>query len=94
MRWVAVSLSGQQASEPPRQRPTKKAGRKPEPEPSVQVPASTRVAAAAVLDRIVMPADAVERISDLLSPGSSLIVSDLPLSHETGKYTDFIILTK
>jgi hypothetical protein len=36
----------------------------------------------------------VTRISEMLSPGSSLIVSDLPYSNETGKYTDFIILTR
>ena len=58
------------------------------------MPASARLAAAAALDRITMPPDAVERISDLLSPGSSLIVSDYPISNETGKYTDFIILTR
>ena len=55
---------------------------------------SVRVAAAAALDRVEMPTGAVDRISELLSPGSSLIISDHPLSAETGKYTDFIILTR
>jgi hypothetical protein len=50
--------------------------------------------AGAALDRIVMPADAVERISELMMPGSSLIVSDNKLSDETGEYTDFIVLTR
>jgi hypothetical protein len=96
MRWVAVTLPVHQASapsEPARLRPQKKSSR-PEAEQPVHVPASARVAAAATLDRITMPPDAVERISDLLSPGSSLIVSDYPISNETGKYTDFIILTR
>ena len=41
-----------------------------------------------------MPADAVERISEMMMPGSSLIVSDNRLSDETGEYTDFIVLTR
>jgi lipoprotein-anchoring transpeptidase ErfK/SrfK len=96
MRWVAVTLPVHQASAPSeaaRVRPQKKSGRQ-ETEQPVHVPASARVAAAAALDRITMPPDAVERISGLLSPGSSLIVSDYPISNETGKYTDFIILTR
>ena len=39
-------------------------------------------------------AGAVERISELITPGSSLIVSDNKLSDETGEYTDFIVLTR
>ncbi|MGA7390497.1 MAG: L,D-transpeptidase [Pseudolabrys sp.] len=45
------------------------------------------------LDRIKIPQDVVERISELLTPGSSLIISDYGISNETGKDTDFIVLT-
>jgi hypothetical protein len=45
------------------------------------------------LDRIEIPQDAIDRISELLTPGSSLIISDYGISHETGKDTDFIVLT-
>jgi hypothetical protein len=38
--------------------------------------------------------DVVERISELLTPGSSLIVSDYGISEETGKDTDFIVVTQ
>ncbi len=48
--------------------------------------------AEAALDRIDIPADVVERISELISPGSSLIISDEGMSAETGKDTDFVIL--
>jgi hypothetical protein len=48
----------------------------------------------AALDRIVMAPELVERISELMMPGSSLIVSDNKLSDETGEYTDFIVLTR
>lgn len=45
------------------------------------------------LDRIEIPQDTVERISELLTPASSLIISDNGFSHETGKDTDFIVVT-
>ncbi len=45
------------------------------------------------LDRIEIPRDAADRISELLKPASSLIISDHGMSHETGKNTDFIVLT-
>jgi hypothetical protein len=48
----------------------------------------------AALDRIEIPQDVVERISELLTPGSSLIVSDYAISGETGKDTDFIVVTQ
>jgi hypothetical protein len=35
-----------------------------------------------------------ERISGMITPGSSLIVSDNRLSDETGEDTDFIVLTR
>src|SRR6266853_963603 len=47
----------------------------------------------AALDRIEIPRDTVERISELLTPASSLIISDNGFSHETGKDTDFIVVT-
>ena len=47
----------------------------------------------AVLERIDIPQDVVDRISELLTPGSSLIISDHGISHETGRDTDFIVLT-
>jgi hypothetical protein len=50
------------------------------------------VDASAALDRIEIPPDVVARISQLLTPGSSLIVSDYGLSRETGNDTDFIVV--
>jgi hypothetical protein len=48
----------------------------------------------AALERIAIPEDAVTRIMALMSPGASLIISDLGMSHETGRGTDFIVLTR
>jgi L,D-transpeptidase catalytic domain len=44
------------------------------------------------LDRIAIPKEAVDRISELAGPGASLIVSDEPLSREAGQATEFIVV--
>src|SRR4051812_12468592 len=49
-------------------------------------------AAVGALDRIVIPPDVAERISGMILPRSSLIISDEPLSPETGKGTDFVMV--
>jgi hypothetical protein len=51
-------------------------------------------AAAAVLDRLDLPQDVADRVSEYVTAGATLIVSDHGLSHETGAYTDFIVLTR
>ncbi len=58
-----------------------------------------RVAAAApsasqALDRIEVPAEVENKISEMLWAGGSLIVSDKAMSGETGDSTDFVILTR
>jgi len=54
-------------------------------------PAAT---AAQAIERIDIPEATRERISALMSPGASLIISDQGLGSETGTETDFIVLTK
>jgi hypothetical protein len=44
------------------------------------------------LDRIEVPREAIEQISQLLTPGASLIISDYGISHETGNDADFIVV--
>ena len=56
------------------------------------VETKTASTAAEALDRIELPKEAVDRISELLTPGSSLIVSDLGNSYETGQGTEFVVL--
>jgi lipoprotein-anchoring transpeptidase ErfK/SrfK len=48
--------------------------------------------ARAALERVEIPQDEVARISQLLTPGSSFILSDYELSTETGNDTDFIVV--
>ena len=46
------------------------------------------------LDRIDIPREAIGQISQLLTPGSSLIISDYGISDETGTDTDFIVVMR
>ncbi len=46
------------------------------------------------LDRVTIPQEAIDRIAELLTPGSSLIISDEGLGRETGRYTEFIVETR
>jgi hypothetical protein len=59
---------------------------------SAEATPTDAAAPSAALDRITIPQDVVERISELMLPGSSLIVSDEPAHKETGKQTDFVVL--
>jgi hypothetical protein len=49
--------------------------------------------AAEALERVTVPPEATNRISDLLSVGASVIISDLGLGPETGAGTDFTVMT-
>jgi len=62
-----------------------KSGRDAEPVPTD--PGSAKAA----LDRITIPQDALDRIGNV-TPRSSLILTDEPLSAETGKGTEFVVL--
>jgi len=80
VRWTVVSIpekSSLNQGNPPRLRK----------EPAIPNKAN------AVLERVEIPQDAADRISELLTPGSSLIISDYGISNETGNDTDFIVLT-
>ncbi len=46
------------------------------------------------LNRVVIPQHVHQKIAELIKPGSSLIVSDRGPSIETGKGTDYVILTR
>lgn len=46
-----------------------------------------------VLDRISVASEVRQRVSQMLTPGSSLIIADSGMSNETGKGTDFVVET-
>lgn len=50
--------------------------------------------ARAALDRIVIPPALNDKIAALLTPGSSFAITDNGLSRETGRGTDFVVLTR
>ncbi len=52
----------------------------------------TRGYSGSALERLVIPRETIDRISELVSPGSSLIISDEGISSETGNHTDFVVL--
>jgi len=81
MRWNVVSMPGAGVE------------RKAEKGKHVVVtgPASNATEA---LERVTIPQDAIDQISELMSPGASLIISDQGLGSETGSGTDFIVLTR
>jgi hypothetical protein len=86
MRWTVVSMY----ASPTRIEPAAPTGYG---RPRGPVPARTDVAAAgAALDRIALTQEARDLISEVVLPGSSLIVSDEGLSRETGKDTDFVVV--
>jgi hypothetical protein len=96
MRWNVMSMAG--GAEPARdsdhaERDNRKTGKKFEPAPKPAVESKLPTAALA-LDRIHLPKEAVDRIGEILIPGSSLVISDQGLGSETGRMTEFIVLTK
>ena len=79
MRWTVISIAGQQPTVPATY--------------EHQSNASAVRSASEALDRLELPKDVTDRIDTMLTPGSSVIVSDRGISSETGPGTDFVILT-
>ena len=93
IRWLAVSLGYDRAASRPE--PAKRKGRATRDERPVPLMADAlRQAAVNALDRIELPPEALERIGPLVAPGTSLLISDQGLGGETGRDTDFIVVTK
>ena len=96
MRWNVVSMPLTAAQAAPAA--SKKGAPKQQQQPQ-RVSKSVRGAvvtsessnATDALDRVTIPQEAIDRISELLTPGSSLIISDEGLGRETGRYTEFIV---
>jgi hypothetical protein len=88
IRWTVVSIPEKSTPGVASQKLHKGAAKR-----TVETVSPAPDKASAAFDRIEIPREAVERISELLTPGSSLIISDHGISNETGKDTDFIVLT-
>jgi hypothetical protein len=90
LRWNVVSMPGAGSAPVKVKKSVKGKHVEPAAAPVVAPPSNATEA----LDRVTIPQDALERISELMSPGASLIISDKGLGGETGKGTDFIVLTR
>ena len=89
LRWNVVSLLGRHPDgSGGKPNATAHGGRGGEVEAISTVPVSAKAA----LDRIAIPQDTVDRISEMVGPRSSLIISDEALSPETGDGTEFVVL--
>ena len=82
-RWSVVSIPEVSTSPDPTKERKAPKQQIVETAPSVQSSDYANTA----LDRIEIPQDAVERISELLTPGYLLIISDYGMSSEIGPYT-------
>jgi hypothetical protein len=92
MRWNLMTIPTD-GNAMPEYRSSRRHGREqsaPVPVAHLKAPSS----AAEALDRIHFPKEAVDRIGELLIPGSSLVISDDGLGRETGRGTEFIVLTR
>ena len=98
MRWNLVSMpmtAGQPAAAAAAKKGAAQQGRRNAPRLSAarSSPANSSNATEA-LDRVTIPQAAIDRIAELLTPGSSLIITDEGLGRETGRYTEFIVETR
>jgi hypothetical protein len=83
LRWTALAMYPSSAHRRPASGPPSRQG---------EVTGTDAAAAKAALERIAIPRAALERINELVAPGSSLIISDEPMSRETSKGTDFVVV--
>ena len=95
-RWNVISLPGDRMSL--RQSAGKddrsaKASRGDERAGKLQVDSPPPQRPQQALARVEVPQDAAAQISQLIVPGSSLIISDEGLGEETGEGTDFVVVT-
>jgi hypothetical protein len=96
-RWLAVTMPNERAAKKKKTEvvhyvtikghKVRKVEKVDEPAPQ---PSAT---AAEALDRIEIPEATRDRISALMSPGASVIISDRGIGDETGSETDFIVVT-
>jgi hypothetical protein len=91
IRWTVVSMPDEFPGTSEGSTKERKAGAKQMTEATLPVLLPNKANTA--LDRIEISQDVVDRISELLTPASSVILSDYGISHETGKDTDFIVVT-
>jgi hypothetical protein len=91
MRWNLMTILTDAAAMS-EERSSRRHRGKEAPQPVTHVKSNSTATEA--LDRIQFPKEAIDRISEILTPGSWLVLPDSDISGETGKGTDFIVLTR
>jgi lipoprotein-anchoring transpeptidase ErfK/SrfK len=94
VRWTAITIPSGFAVTEPKRGSKKLPAKEIERRAKLASDLANAPTATVALERFAMPKEAVDRISELLGQGSSLIVSDNGLSEETGLETDFIVATQ
>jgi lipoprotein-anchoring transpeptidase ErfK/SrfK len=90
LRWFAVSIPNDRDAQPE----PKSKSRAAREQRVVAFAEPPRRSAADALDRVELPPEALERVAPLMTPGASLVIADQGLGVETGKETDFIVVTR
>jgi lipoprotein-anchoring transpeptidase ErfK/SrfK len=91
LRWGVVSIyAAGDRKVAPEPVAARSSSRKGDARRNIEAAPADVAGAKAALDRIAQ--EALQRITDVVLPGSSLIISDESLSIETGKDTDFVIV--
>src|SRR5215471_4048857 len=90
MRWNVMTVPSEPSASAEQRDARKKSNDAPKPAARSKPPAT----AAEALNRIQIPQEAADRIGEILIPGSSVVVSDEGLGRETGRYTEFIVLSR
>ena len=88
LHWIAMSVGNAQ---PPEPRSRSRGGREAKPLFVPELPASNAVEA---LSRLTFPPEVISGVARYMTPGASLMISDLGMSGETNKSTDFILVTR
>ena len=94
MRWNLMTVPTEASASTEQRDVRKKSKEAPKETPNPAARLKPPATAAQALNRIQIPQEAVDRIGELLIPGSSLVVSDEGLGRETGRYTEFIVLSR
>jgi hypothetical protein len=89
MRWNVVSLDD---GRPPGSAVEPQGGSRSGLSRDAEAKSTGLVGARNALERIIIPPEALDRIAEMASPRSSLIISDEALSPETGNDTDFVVI--
>jgi lipoprotein-anchoring transpeptidase ErfK/SrfK len=93
LRWTVVTVPPRQPQGGVTDQSASRRGKK-APKVVIAPPALPPSNATEALERVTIPRDAMDRVATAIGAGGSLTISDQGMGPETGKGTDFIVLTR